>query len=49
MRKLEDWLDDNGVWQVVERLAAELLARGTVQGEELRRILAPLAEGRLSG
>lgn len=49
MRKLEDWLDDNGVWQVVERLAAELLARGTVQGEELRRILAPLTEGRLSG
>ena len=49
MRKLEEWLADNGIWQVVEHLAGELLAQGTVQGERLRQILSPLSEGKAFG
>jgi hypothetical protein len=46
MRKLEEWLAKSAIWGVVERLAEKLLASRTVQGEELRCILAPLPGGK---
>lgn len=49
MRRLEEWLNEGAIWQVVERLAEELLARGTVQGEELRGILASLPGEKTAG
>jgi hypothetical protein len=42
MRKLGEWMADEVVWRVVERLAGVLLAQGAVEGEELQRILAPM-------
>ena len=45
MGRLLEWLEDDTIWQVVECLAAALLAEGTVQGETLRKILSPLTEG----
>jgi hypothetical protein len=49
MRKLEEWLSEGAIWKVVERLAEELQASGTVQGEDLRLILAPLPGGKPAG
>ena len=51
MRKLHKWLDHDVIWQVVERLAGELLAQGTLVGEALQLILAPLRtwEGESAG
>jgi len=49
MAKLDEWLAESRVWRVVERLAAELLAQGTIQGELLLQILSPLAGGREAG
>lgn len=46
MRKLGEWLADETVWRVVEHLAGELLERGTMEGEELQQVLAPLAMAR---
>jgi len=43
MRKLQELLADEAVWQVVEQLTGALLASGTVEGEELRQILSPLS------
>lgn len=43
MAKLDEWLAENAIWQVVERLATELLAQGTIEGELLQQILFPLA------
>lgn len=40
MRHLAETLADDTVWQVVEQLADELLACGTVAGDDLQRILA---------
>lgn len=45
MLRLQELLDENSVWRVVEALAAALLAEGQLQGESLRAILAPLTEG----
>jgi hypothetical protein len=45
MRKLQEWLSDETIWGVVENLAEELLARETLQGPALRRILALLEGG----
>ena len=42
---LQEWMEDNAIWRVVERLAAALPAEGTVQGETLRQVLSPLTEG----
>lgn len=42
MRRLEEWLADGAIWPVVERLAAELLLRETVEGAELQQLLASL-------
>lgn len=44
MRKLDEWFADSATWQVVERLADELLVSGTVHGDLLKRILAPLTK-----
>ena len=49
MRKLQEWLEDDGIWRVVERLAARLLAGKTVQGPELQLILSPLNAPRMAG
>lgn len=35
-------MEDAAIWQVVETLADALLAEGIVQGEALRKLLAPL-------
>lgn len=42
MRKLEEWMNDPGIWRVVEDLAEALLAEDTVQGDRLQQILAAL-------
>lgn len=42
MRKLGEWMADDGIWRVVERLADALLEQGTLEGDPLQRILAPL-------
>lgn len=42
MRKLGEWMADDGIWCVVERLADALLEQGTLEGDPLQRILAPL-------
>lgn len=42
MRKLEEWMNDPGIWQVVENLAEALLVEDMVQGEQLQQILAAL-------
>jgi hypothetical protein len=44
--RLQEWMEDRVVWQVVETLADALLAEGQLQGEALRRILSPLEAGR---
>jgi hypothetical protein len=46
MRKLREWMADDAVWQVVERLADALLAQGMLQGDQLQHILEPLEEFR---
>lgn len=46
MRKLREWMADDAIWQVVERLADVLLAQGMLQGDQLQHILAPLEEFR---
>lgn len=46
MRKLREWMADDAVWQVVERLADALLVQGMLQGDQLRLILEPLEEFR---
>jgi len=43
LRKLQEWMADDGVWAVVINLAEELLASESVQGPQLQRILAPLS------
>lgn len=45
MRRLQEWMDDDNVWRVVENLAEALLSEGTLQGEPLRKILSPLIDG----
>jgi hypothetical protein len=45
MRRLQEWMEDDFVWRVVECLADTLLAEGTLQGEPLRLILSPLVDG----
>jgi len=42
MRKLEELLDDNTIWQVVEDLADKLQQRGTLEGASLSRLLSHL-------
>lgn len=42
MRKLEEWLNDPGIWRVVEDLAEALLLEDMVQGAQLQQIFAPL-------
>lgn len=42
MDRLQEWMADAAIWQVVETLADALLAEGAVQGEALRKLLAPL-------
>jgi len=39
MRKLEELLEDDATWQVVEALAGKLLERGTLEGPGLHRLL----------
>jgi hypothetical protein len=43
MLRLRELLADSGVWRVVEELAEALLSEGQLQGEPLRKILAPLS------
>jgi hypothetical protein len=45
VRRLQEWMEDESVWRVVECLADALLAEGTLQGEPLRQILSPLFTG----
>lgn len=45
MRRLQEWMEDDAVWGVVESLADALQAEGTLQGEPLRQILSPLTAG----
>lgn len=42
--RLQKLLEQAGVWRVLETLADALLAEGQLQGEPLRKILAPLTE-----
>ncbi|GFE62859.1 hypothetical protein [Geobacter sp. AOG2] len=49
MRKLGEWMADDGIWVVVEQVAQALLAHGTIQGEVLQQLLAPLEEYRGKG
>jgi len=42
MRKLKELLAGDAIWRVVEQLAETLLECGTLQGQRLERILAPL-------
>jgi hypothetical protein len=44
MRKLQEWMADNGIRRVIERLADTLLEQGMVEGEVLQHILTPLKE-----
>ena len=39
--RLQEWMEDSIVWQVVQALADTLLTEGKLQGESLRRILSP--------
>ena len=43
--RLQEWMEADHIWQVVETLADTLLVEGRLQGEPLRRILSPLAAG----
>ncbi|BCR06194.1 hypothetical protein DESUT3_32630 [Desulfuromonas versatilis] len=45
MRRLQQWMADGATWQVIEQLADELLATGSVEGARLQGILAPLTGG----
>lgn len=42
MRRLQEWMAADAVWQVVERLADALLTDGVLEGEPLRQMLSPL-------
>jgi hypothetical protein len=44
MRKLHSWLAEKEIWSVVEQLAKALLEHGTVEGDLLDQILAPLEQ-----
>jgi hypothetical protein len=44
MRKLQEWMADNTIWRVIERLADTLLEQGMIEGEILLHILAPLED-----
>jgi hypothetical protein len=48
MRKLQEIFDDPAVWRVLQELAAALIERETVAGEELNKILAGLPKGNIS-
>ncbi len=42
MQKLQQWFGNQQVWQVVETLSNELLEQESVEGPQLKEILAPL-------
>jgi hypothetical protein len=44
MRKLQEWMADNTIWRVIERLADTLLEQGMIEGDILLHILAPLED-----
>ncbi len=46
MRKLHSWLAVKEIWNIVEQLANVLLEQGTVEGDSLHQILAPLEQYR---
>ena len=45
MRRLQEWMEDDAVWRVVESLADALQTEGTLRGEPLRQLLSPLTAG----
>jgi hypothetical protein len=48
MLRLNELLEERGVWQVVETIADALLTEGHLQGEPLRKILSPLTKGNMA-
>ncbi len=44
MQKLQGWFATPQVWQVVEELSKELLEKDSVEGAQLKTILAPLLQ-----